>query len=132
MNKLTKTLLVYSGLSVFLVAFDNVYALFGHGVRSVYMSLASPALLAAALPFGALRLFCPGVCAVRGYRLFLNIHSTGAALLTNGMLLRGVLDIAGGSSEYVPWFFVCAGASFVAGFAVLSRVLTRYGHARAE
>ncbi|MDR0249536.1 MAG: hypothetical protein LBI44_07805 [Oscillospiraceae bacterium] len=130
MSRPGRNLTAYVLLSVLLFLFDNIYAMFGHGVRSLSMTLACPALLALALPFAFLRFFRPGAEKVRGYRLFLNIHSTGAALLVMGLLLRGVLEIAGGYSEILPWYFVLAAATLAVGFFEFALLLTRYGHKR--
>ena len=123
MNRLLKTSIIFLGFSLFAVLFTNIYAVFGHGVRSRYMDLMFLAPLAASLVFLLLFLLHPNVCGIRGYRLFLNTFCSGVATLTAGLLLRGVISIAGSSSFYVPWFIYIGAAASAVGVVMLPRLL---------
>jgi hypothetical protein len=98
------------------VAVANVYALFGHGVRSWAMDLVflCPLLLGAAL-FAILSAFAPDFADGKGYRLFFNLHNSGVAAITAGLLFLGILDIAGTGSDFVHVFFFTGGVFIVAG-----------------
>lgn len=113
MNKMLKTFIVFISAALFAVLFTNIYALFGHDVRSKYMDLMFLVPFAAALPFLCMYFFRSGIYKNKGYRLFLNTYSSGVATLTSGLLLRGILRIAGGSSGIAPWF-IYIGASVTA------------------
>jgi hypothetical protein len=103
-----KTALVFLAVSLFCIIFDKIYALFGHGVASAFMSLMFLyPLLGGALPFFLLWLFVPRAENVRHYRLLYNCYNSGIAALTVGSTLRGVFEIAGTSSPYSIVFTVC-------------------------
>jgi uncharacterized membrane protein len=103
--KLNKTIINYLILTVAAIIFDKVYALFGHGVRSPWMSNMYLYLLGlGALVFTLFKLFIPNIMSCKGYRLFYNVYNSGVAILLNGMLLKGIFKIAGSSSQIVPWF----------------------------
>jgi Protein of unknown function (DUF2871). len=103
--KLNKTIMNYVILAIAAFAFNNIYSLFGHGVTSSWMSNMYLYLLGlGALVFLLIKLFIPNIIQCKGYRLFYNIYNSGVAVLINGMLLKGILDIAGSTSYIVPWF----------------------------
>lgn len=102
------------------IAFDKVYAIFGHDVRSAAMSqMYLYPLLGGALAFLALTLLVPAANRCRFYRLASNSYNSGLAALICGSLLKGVFDIAGTASDYVPVIMVAGWAMFVAGAAGL-------------
>ena len=103
--KLNKTIITYflSAIGVFL--FAKIYTLFGHGVTSLWMSNAYLYLLGlGAFVFILLKIILPDIVQYKGYRLFCQTYNSGIAILINGMLLYGILEIAGGTSVYVSWF----------------------------
>ena len=114
MNQYLKAFTLYASTALFALLFTNIYAVFGHGVRSPYMDYMFAVPLAASLPFLCMFLFRSRIYEKNGYRLFHNAFGSGAAALTVGLLLRGILQIAGGSSAYAPWFIYigAAGAAF--------------------
>lgn len=65
-----------------------------------------------------LGIFIPDIVTRKGYRMFYNTYNTGIAVLINGMLLNGILEIAGSTSQYVPWFLYIGG-----GFLILATVM---------
>ena len=100
-RQVLKTVLVYLAISVFCVVFNNVYALYGHGVHSdsmTYMFLYP--LLGGVLPFALLWFFSPQADTVNHYRLFYNCYNSGTAALTLGSCIIGIFEIAGTSSPY--------------------------------
>lgn len=101
-----KTVIVYFVLSVLAVVVDNVYALFGHGVRSASMSLMFLyPLLGGAVVFLLLGLITPHIGG-RIYRTGYNLYSAGIATLTVGSFFRGILDIAGTASGFSGIFTI--------------------------
>ena len=100
------------------IAFDKVYAIFGHDVQSAAMSqMYLYPLLGGALVYLALTLLVPDPNRRCFYRLASNCYNSGLAALVCGSLLEGVFNIAGTASDYVPvvmaagWVMVIAGAA---------------------
>ena len=103
--KTLKTAIVYLGVSVFCVVFDRIYWIFGHGVESYSMLLMFLyPLLGGFVPFMLLWLLYKNVEKNPFYRASLNIYHSGIALLTVGSVLDGIVEIAGASSVYIPYF----------------------------
>jgi hypothetical protein len=112
--KLNKTIITYSLFTIGIYLFAKIYMLFGHGVTSPWMSHAYLYLLGLGVfVFFLLKIAIPEIVQQKGYRFFYQIYNSGVAILINGMLLRGILEIAGGSSAYVAWFFF-VGWGFIA------------------
>ncbi len=110
-------MLAFIVTALFCLLVTNVYALFGHGVRSRAMDL----MLLYPLLGGVLGhtprfgLFAsPG----RFRRLGASLFASGLAALTVGAMLRGILEIAGTASAYtagftaVGWVLTGTGALF--------------------
>lgn len=114
-----KTIIVYIVLAVAAVIFDQIYALFGHGVRASAMSLMFlyPLLGGALFYFIAPR-FLPGLNEQPHFRVFYNMYNSGIAILTTGSLLKGILDIAGTASAYVPLYFITGWTCITAGLCL--------------
>ena len=104
MKKLGKNCIVYLGLSLFTGLFNFIYQMFAHGVKSVYHADMWMVLLGGAL-FYLLLNQIPAIRRRRFYRLFTNVLNTSVAFLIVGMMLRGIIDIAGSSSSYIIWYF---------------------------
>lgn len=84
-------------------------------------------LLCGALVFFLLSFAAPAIAQKKEYRLFLNLHNSGIAVLTVGSLLQGVLEIAGGSFPGL-WMFYAVGWAFMAvGLCFLIKMLTGKG-----
>jgi hypothetical protein len=112
-----KTSAIWLAAAAGCIAFDKIYAIFGHDVQSAAMSrMYLYPLLGGALAFLALTLLVLAANRHRFYRLACNIYNSGLAALIGGSLLKGVFDIAGTASVYVPvmlaagWVMVAAGA----------------------
>ncbi len=121
---LNKTIITYffSAMGVFL--FAKIYMLFGHGVTSLWMSNAYLYLLGlGAFVFILLKIFLPEIVQYKGYRLFCQTYNSGIAILINGMLLYGILEIAGGTSAYVSWFLAVGIGLMGIGVVLLTRVI---------
>ncbi len=111
-----KTLLVYLGVSALCILIDTVYALYGHGVYSRWMSLMFLyPLVGGALVFSLLWLLMPAADATPNYRVHYTLYNSGVATLTIGSLLQGIFDIAGTSSPYTVVFYIVGGLFAAAG-----------------
>lgn len=120
-----KTAVVYFLLSVSAVAVDNIYALFGHVVRSVSMSLMFLyPLLGGALIFLLLGFIAPNIGG-RAYRLGCNLYNSGIATLTAGSLFKGILDIAGTASGFSGVFMRIGWTCVIVGLGVLIIVVVK-------
>lgn len=122
MKKLGKQFIVYLGLSIFTWLFNVVYQLFAHGVKSAYHANLWLVMLAGAI-FYLLLNQIPNIRHRRFYRLFTNVLNTSVAFLIVGMMLRGIIDIAGSSSAYIVWYFNLSLAGFVAAIILFGIML---------
>lgn len=112
MRKPTRTTYTYLLLSLFAWIFNFVYSLFSHGVTSGFMANMYLVLLIGAVFYFLLHQI-PGVRRRRLYRVFFNTLNTSVAVLVVGMALRGIIDIAGSSSQYLDWYFDIAAVGFI-------------------
>jgi hypothetical protein len=97
------------------VGVANVYALFGHGVRSAamdYMFLV-PLICGGGL-FALCSWLAPGMPCRRFWRLGFNLYNSALAAAVTGLFFAGVLEIAGTSPLHSPFTYL---------FAVLAVVL---------
>jgi hypothetical protein len=121
MKKLGKHFIVYLCLSAFTWLFNAIYGLFAHGVKSPYMANMYLVMLGGAL-FYLLLQQIPNLRHRRFFRLFVNTLNTSVAFTVVGMMLKGIIDIAGSSSYYIVWYFNIAGLGFA--LALILFVLT--------
>lgn len=104
---MSRSSLIFICVSLFCGLFSAVYEHYGHGVYSNYMVyLFAFPLVGGTIPYALLGLLPNVVCPSR---LSMRIYNSGLAALTVGSCLRGVLDIYGTSSGYVPVYWA-AGA----------------------
>lgn len=114
-----KTAVVYLAVSVFCVIFDQVYALFGHGVRSASMSFMFLYPLIGGVLIFLLQLFIFPAVSDGSYRFFYNSYNSGIAALTIKSMLYGIFEIAGTSSSYLTAFAVCGWMMIITGLFIL-------------
>ena len=116
---LRKTAIVYLLIAAICIAVTNIYALFGHGVRSGAMDfMFLYPLLGGTLVYFLLFLLFPTVCLRPFYRITANLYNCGIATLTSGAMLKGIFDIAGTASRYVLFFEVLGWALIASGICV--------------
>ena len=114
---------IYLVISLGLVGVNQIYALFGHGVRSASMTfMFLYPFLGGTLLFSLIEHFLPGAREARGYRLFSNLHHSGIAALTLGSFLKGILDIAGTGSSFTIAFFAAGWIFAAAALTVFVRL----------
>jgi len=94
--------------SLFCVAFNYVYSLFGHGISSPFMSYAF--VFSLVLGVGGFSVF--GWLNLDN-RIAFNLYNAGIATLTVGSILQGIIDIAGADTTY-PIYYFFVGTIFVA------------------
>ena len=99
-----RSVMIYIGISLFCNVFHIVYAQFGHGVTSIYMTymFLIPFLLGIVVNLGIGlidRLPIP-------YGTIRNFYNSGIATLIAGSCVKGIIDIAGSSTIFIPVFFV--------------------------
>ena len=113
--------MVYLALSFAAIAVDNIYAIFGHGVRSDAMTwMFLYPLIGGTLFYLLIELLIPWINRLVGYRVFFNIYNSGIATLTTGSFLEGILDIAGTSSPYVTVFYAAGWLLIASGLILLT------------
>jgi hypothetical protein len=91
----------YAFATLFCIVFHAVYALFGHGVSSPYMTYA----FVFSLVLGVAGSVVLGQLHVHDRTAF-HLYNAGVATLTVGSVLRGIIDIAGADTTYPVYYFV--------------------------
>lgn len=114
MNK-KKTIITYLGTAVFLCLFQLIYHYFSHGVISntLRYSFVVPLITLLFLVAGEKHLGT-----LRNRKAF-NLISTGSAALIFGLVINGILSIAGATSPYLKGYFIAAAVFFLAGLICL-------------
>lgn len=115
-SKAHKTIIAYLGITIFCGVFSTVYEHFSHGVYSDYMIfLFLFPLAGGVLPFTLIwlidRMQFPG-------RISLNLYNSGIATLSVGSCFKGVLEIYGTTSFYMPVYWIAGTVLAAAGAAV--------------
>lgn len=104
-KRIKKTKKIFFLTMIFTIVFDRIYSLFSHGVSSLSMNL---------------MFLYPLVGGVVGYNILgylfknkkddmiilFNIYNSGIAILTVRSLLKGIMDIAGTSSQYIKYYLI--------------------------
>lgn len=99
-KRIKKSIILYFFISIFLIVFDRIYAIFSHGVSSLSMNLMFLyPLIGGVGVYNVLKYLCKEK--EIKFRITFNIYNTGIATLTIGSLLKGIMDIAGTSSQYI-------------------------------
>ena len=105
-------------LTIFFFAFSRIYESFSFGETSVHMHY----LFALPLVGGSLLLLFMKIIPTLS-RLSLNLWNSAVAIMTAGMLFRGIVNLSGRSTTLdMPYWYV--GAGFAA-LALFSMVFTR-------
>jgi len=121
-KQIRKTILAYFTLSATAIAVNCIYGVFGHDVHSASMTwMFLYPLLGGTLFYTLVYLLIPDVVNLKTYRLFYNSYNSGIAALTIGNFLKGILEIAGTSSQYVLYFYIAGSLFILLGLAVLSK-----------
>ena len=97
-----KTILAYVGSGLALFIFQYVYHLFGHGVTSISLKFVWLVPIIGGLVIILLNVLLHTL----SNRLAFNLYNCGLACLANGMILKGILEIAGSDSPYLSYFYI--------------------------
>lgn len=101
-KRLKKTLVGYSLLTIFFFAFSCIYESFSFGETSLHMHY----LFAVPLVGGAILAFLLKIMPNLG-RISLNLWNSAVAVLTAGMLFRGIVNLSGRSTTLdQPYWYV--------------------------
>lgn len=114
-----KLIICYSVISLFLFIFQEVYHFYGHGVVSFALKSIWIAPLFVGLLFTVFLFSKPAKGSSGLFRLSFNLMNTSLAVFTTGLILTGIVEIAGTDSPYILYFYV---ASVV--FLIPASVLT--------
>ena len=101
-KRLKKTLVSYSLLTIFFLAFSRIYESFSFGETSLHMHyLFVVPLIGGIIPALLLKII-PNLG-----RLSLNLWNSAVAVLTAGMLFRGIVNLSGRSTTLdQPYWYV--------------------------
>ena len=117
-KRFKKTAVSYILLTIFFFAFSRIYESFSFGETSVHMHY----LFSLRLVGGTLLLLFMKMIPNLS-RLSLNLWNSAVAIMTAGMLFRGIVNLSGRSTTLdMPYWYV--GAAFAA-LALFSMVFTR-------
>ena len=117
-KRFKKTAVSYMLLTIFFLAFSRIYESFSFGETSVHMHY----LFALSLVGGILLLLFMKIIPNLS-RLSLNLWNSAVAIMTTGMLFRGIVNLSGRSTTLdMPYWYVGAAFAFL---ALFSMVFTR-------
>ena len=117
-KRFKKTAVSYILLTIFFFAFSRIYETFSFGETSVHMHYLFALPLAGGILLLLFMKMIPNLS-----RLSLNLWNSAVAIITAGMLFRGIVNLSGRSTTLdMPYWYV--GAAFAA-LALLSMVFTR-------
>ncbi len=92
-KRLKKTLVSYSLLTIFFLAFSRIYESFSFGETSLHMHYLFVVPLIGGIILALLLKIIPNLG-----RLSLNLWNSAVAVLTAGMLFRGIVNLSGRST----------------------------------
>lgn len=101
-----KTGITYLILTVVMVIIEKIYRLFGHGGTSPSMTWMFLYPFAGGLLIYLVSRARGGIGTDERFRSFSNLYHSGIATLTAASFLKGVLEIAGTDSVYLPYFYI--------------------------
>ena len=114
-KRFKKTALIYTLLSIFFFAFSRIYESFSFGETSTYMYYLYAVPLVGGLLLLIILKIIPNLS-----RLSLNLWNSAVAIMTAGMLFRGIVNLSGRSTTLdQPYWYL--GTAFAA-LALLSMV----------
>lgn len=101
-KRLKKTLVSYSLLTIFFLAFSRIYESFSFGETSIHMHYLFVVPLVGGIIMALLLKIIPNLG-----RLSLNLWNSAVAVLTAGMLFRGIVNLSGRSTTLdQPYWYV--------------------------
>ncbi len=112
----TKTIMVYSAVSIFCMLFAFIYEQFSYGEHSNYMRMMfCVPFIGGIIPF--LTVYLLGI-KYKFSRIAYNLWNSGVAVLTCGCLIRGIIEISGRTTDYDVIYWVLGGILLMAAAAM--------------
>lgn len=109
-KRLKKTLISYSLLTIFFLVFSRIYESFSFGETSLHMHYLFVVPLIGGIILALLLKIIPNLA-----RLSLNLWNLAVAVLTAGMLFRGIVNLSGRSTTLdQPYWYVGLAFSILA------------------
>ena len=109
-KRLKKTLVSYSLLTIFFLAFSRIYESFSFGETSLHMHYLFVVPLVGGVILALLLKIIPNLV-----RISLNLWNSAVAVLTAGMLFRGIVNLSGRSTTLdQPYWYVCLAFAILA------------------
>lgn len=109
-KRLKKTLVSYSLLTIFFFAFSRIYESFSFGETSLHMHYLFAVPLVGGIVLALLLKIMPNLG-----RISLNLWNSAVAVLTAGMLFRGIVNLSGRSTTLdQPYWYVGLAFAIVA------------------
>ena len=101
-KRVKKTLVSYSLLTIFFLAFSRIYESFSFGETSLHMHYLFVVPLVGGVILAFLLKIIPNLA-----RISLNLWNSAVAVLTAGMLFRGIVNLSGRSTTLdQPYWYV--------------------------
>ncbi|MCL2164665.1 MAG: hypothetical protein FWH55_09805 [Oscillospiraceae bacterium] len=105
-----KTATAYFAVALLCILITNVYALYGHGIRSESMDfMFLYPLVGGTVVFLLMAFILPRLPEKSRsiYRVAYNLYNSGIASLTSAAMLTGIVEIAGTASELIQYIKLC-------------------------
>jgi len=110
---------MFAALLAFII--NNVYSIYSHGVSSPAMSSTWMLLLFFGTGFYLMmELVSVKINKQLPGRLSLNLYNSGIAAFSVGMMIQGVLEIAGSGFDYLIYFYIMGIVLMTAGIATMN------------
>lgn len=110
---------MFSALLTFII--NNVYSIYSHGVSSPAMSSTWMLLLFFGTGFYLMmELVSAKINKQIPGRLSLNLYNSGIAAFSVGMMIQGVLEIAGSGFDFLKYFNITGIVLMTAGIATMN------------
>ena len=101
-KRVKKTLVSYSLLTIFFLAFSRIYESFSFGETSLHMHYLFVVPLVGGVILAFLLKIIPNLA-----RISLNLWNSAVAVLTAGMLFRGIVNLSGRSTTLdQPYWYI--------------------------
>lgn len=101
-KRVKKTLVSYSLLTIFFLAFSRIYEFFSFGETSLHMHYLFVVPLVGGVILAFLLKIIPNLA-----RISLNLWNSAVAVLTAGMLFRGIVNLSGRSTTLdQPYWYI--------------------------
>lgn len=124
-KRIKRSIIAYFFITIFLIVFDRIYAIFSHGVSSLSMNLMFLYPLIGGMGVYILFKYLCNEKEIK-FRFIFNVYNTGIAILTIGSLLKGIMDIAGTSSQYIVYYRIIGIIFIIVSIIVFFREYTLY------